>query len=200
MRTRQVSGTEFRRVKLPADCTRGGLLTQASILKVTANGTNSSPVTRGVWVMERILGETPPPPPPGVPGVEPDIRGASTLRELLDKHRSLTSCKACHQKLLDYKAAGSKKSKLKAFLRHVDRTATWREEHKDKPLVLTAIRQQTEALYKGLLPKLCSFKPFTPLPPGTERARGRILKDAHSATFVPPHSISDGSSRGGRIF
>jgi hypothetical protein len=94
-----VSGTELRRVKLPADSTRGGLLTQASILKVTANGTNSSPVTRGVWVMERILGETPPPPPPGVPGVEPDIRGASTLRELLDKHRSLASCKACHQKI-----------------------------------------------------------------------------------------------------
>ena len=49
--------------------------------------------------MERILGETPPPPPPGVPGVEPDIRGASTLRELLDKHRSLVSCKSCHEKI-----------------------------------------------------------------------------------------------------
>ena len=71
-----VSGAEFRRVELPAGSIRGGLLTQASILKVTANGTNSSPVKRGAWVMERILGQTPPPPPPGVPGVEPDIRGA----------------------------------------------------------------------------------------------------------------------------
>jgi hypothetical protein len=94
-----VSGTEVRKVPLPADSIRGGLLTQASLLKVTANGTNSSPVKRGAWVMERILGQPPPPPPPGVPGVEPDIRGASTLRELLDKHRSLASCKACHQKI-----------------------------------------------------------------------------------------------------
>jgi mono/diheme cytochrome c family protein len=94
-----VSGAAIRKVVLPADSLRGGLLTQASVLKVTANGTNSSPVTRGVWVLERILGQTPPPPPPGVPGVEPDIRGASTLRELLDKHRSLVSCRACHQKI-----------------------------------------------------------------------------------------------------
>lgn len=94
-----VIGPEIRKVRLPADSVRGGLLSQASILKVSANGTNTSPVVRGVWVMERILGEPPQPPPPGVPGVEPDIRGASTLRELLDKHRSLPSCNACHAKI-----------------------------------------------------------------------------------------------------
>ncbi|QDU37517.1 hypothetical protein Mal4_18310 [Maioricimonas rarisocia] len=94
-----VAGSDIRRVDLPADSIRGGLLTQGAILKVTANGTNSSPVTRGAWVMERILGETPQPPPPGIPGVEPDIRGASTLRDLLDKHRNLVSCRACHQKI-----------------------------------------------------------------------------------------------------
>jgi hypothetical protein len=94
-----VTGAELRRVDLPPGSLRGGLLSQASILKVTANGTNSSPVQRGVWVMERILGQTAPPPPPGVPGVEPDIRGATTLRELLDKHRSLVSCRACHEKI-----------------------------------------------------------------------------------------------------
>ncbi|HRX77430.1 MAG TPA: DUF1588 domain-containing protein, partial [Pirellulaceae bacterium] len=70
---------------------------QASILKVSANGTNTSPVVRGVWVMERILGQAPPPPPAGVGGVEPDIRGAKTLRELLDKHRDLDTCRSCHQ-------------------------------------------------------------------------------------------------------
>jgi hypothetical protein len=94
-----VVGAEIRKVPLPVDSLRGGILTQASVLKVTANGTNTSPVTRGVWVMERVLGQPPPPPPPGVPGVEPDIRGASTLRELLDKHRSMMSCRACHQKI-----------------------------------------------------------------------------------------------------
>lgn len=91
-----VDGPEIRRVSLPADSVRGGLLSQASILKVSANGTNTSPVVRGVWVMERIVGKTPPPPPPGIPGVEPDIRGASTLRELLDKHRDSDSCRTCH--------------------------------------------------------------------------------------------------------
>jgi hypothetical protein len=91
-----VTGPEIRRVPLPHDSVRGGILAQASILKVSANGTNTSPVVRGVWVMERIMGQAPPPPPAGVPGVEPDIRGASTLRELLDKHRNLDSCRGCH--------------------------------------------------------------------------------------------------------
>jgi hypothetical protein len=63
---------------------------------VSANGTNTSPVVRGVWVNERILGQNPPPPPPGIPGVEPDIRGATTLRELLEKHRDSDNCRACH--------------------------------------------------------------------------------------------------------
>ncbi len=94
-----VPGAEIRKVSLPAENVRGGLLTQASILKVTANGTNTSPVKRGAWVMERILGEVPQPPPPGIPGVEPDIRGAATLRELLEKHRNVDSCNACHRKI-----------------------------------------------------------------------------------------------------
>jgi hypothetical protein len=92
-----VNGVELQKIKLPADSHRGGVLTQASVLKVSANGTNTSPVVRGVFVMDRILGIEPPPPPPGIPGVEPDIRGATTLRELLDKHRSSESCNGCHR-------------------------------------------------------------------------------------------------------
>ena len=92
-----VSGLALQKVKLPADSHRGGVLTQAAVLKVSANGTNTSPVVRGVWVMDRILGLEPPPPPPGVPGVEPDIRGATTLREQLLKHSHLETCNACHR-------------------------------------------------------------------------------------------------------
>lgn len=92
-----VTGLELRKVKLPPDSHRGGVLTQGSVMKVSANGTNTSPVLRGVYVMDRILGMEPPPPPPGVPGVEPDIRGANTLRELLDKHRTMESCNGCHK-------------------------------------------------------------------------------------------------------
>lgn len=94
-----VQGVALRRVSLPKDSPRGGLLTQASVLKVTANGTTTSPVLRGAWVMERILGKAPPPPPPSVPAVEPDTRGAVTIRELLDKHRTQESCNACHAKI-----------------------------------------------------------------------------------------------------
>ena len=94
-----VAGAEIRKVRLPKNSIRGGFLTQGAILKVSANGTNTSPVVRGVWVMERILGKTPSPPPPGVPGVEPDIRGAETLREMLVKHRRIESCNSCHQEI-----------------------------------------------------------------------------------------------------
>lgn len=94
-----VSGNKFRVVQLSPQSKRGGVLTQASVLKITANGTNTSPVTRGVWVLDNILGEPPPPPPPGVPAVEPDIRGATTLREQLAKHRNTERCASCHRKI-----------------------------------------------------------------------------------------------------
>ena len=90
-----VAGANLRRVTLPLGSVRGGLMTQASILKVTANGTTTSPVLRGHWITERILGiETPPPPP--VASVEPDIRGAVTIRQQLEKHRADKSCATCH--------------------------------------------------------------------------------------------------------
>jgi hypothetical protein len=93
-----VDGIAMRRVALPPGGVRGGLLTQASVLKVTANGTTTSPVLRGKWIVERILGIDIPPPPP-VPAVEPDIRGAVTIREQLAKHRSDPSCASCHRKM-----------------------------------------------------------------------------------------------------
>jgi hypothetical protein len=94
-----VKGVAMRRVALPDDSPRGGLLTQASVLKVTANGTTTSPVLRGVWVIERILDEHTPPPPPGTPAVEPDIRGAATIREQLMLHSKDPSCASCHVKI-----------------------------------------------------------------------------------------------------
>jgi hypothetical protein len=94
-----VKGSAIRAVPLPPDSVRGGLMTQASVLKVTANGTTTSPVLRGVWISERILGHPVPPPPTGVPPVEPDTRGAKTIRQQLDQHRSQTFCKSCHARI-----------------------------------------------------------------------------------------------------
>ncbi len=92
-----VEGALLRPVTLPADHVRGGFLTQGSVLKVTANGTTTSPVLRGVWVMEKILGHPIPPPPAGVGAVESDTRGATTIREELAKHSTQESCNACHR-------------------------------------------------------------------------------------------------------
>jgi len=94
-----IQGSALRKVTLPnKDSPLGGLLTQASIMKVTANGTSTSPVLRGAWIMDRLLGQPPPPPPPGVPAVEPDIRSAKTIRDLLALHTKSASCAACHAK------------------------------------------------------------------------------------------------------
>lgn len=94
-----VTGGEFRRCELTPESHRGGVLTHGSILKVTANGSNTSPVIRGVWISERLLGVPIPPPPGNVPAIEPDIRGATTIREQLAKHRQQASCASCHVKI-----------------------------------------------------------------------------------------------------
>ena len=94
-----VTGQEFRKVPLPPGSHRGGLLGQAAILKVTANGTTTSPVLRGKWILDRVEGRPPAPPPKTVGAIEPDIRGAKTIREQLDKHRDVESCATCHSKI-----------------------------------------------------------------------------------------------------
>jgi copper chaperone CopZ len=94
-----VSGSQIRRVALPAECPRGGFLTQAAILKITANGTTTSPVPRGAFVMDRILGEPPEPPPANVAAIEPDVRGATTIRDQLAKHRDHAVCASCHRRI-----------------------------------------------------------------------------------------------------
>lgn len=91
-----LKGSAMRKVTLPAGSPLGGLITQAAILKVTSNGTTTSPVIRGAWVMERIIGDPAPPPPTNVPAVEPDIRGAKSIRDLLARHTKDPSCANCH--------------------------------------------------------------------------------------------------------
>jgi mono/diheme cytochrome c family protein len=95
-----VSGDTFRRVRLDGR-RRGGLITQASVLTVTSNPTRTSPVKRGRWVLEQILGTPPPPPPPNVPQLADDKKAilSGTLRQRMEQHRSNTSCANCHSRL-----------------------------------------------------------------------------------------------------
>ena len=86
----------MRRVELPEDSVRGGLLSQAAIHKITANGTTTSPVPRGNFVLANVLGQPSPPPPPNVGGLEPDIRGTTTIRDQLESHRNNPVCASCH--------------------------------------------------------------------------------------------------------
>lgn len=94
-----VIGNHIRRVELPKDSVRGGFLTQAAVLKTTANGTVTSPVVRGDYIQVHIVGDPPPPPPPLIPAVEPDISGVITIREQLALHSSDQSCASCHAKI-----------------------------------------------------------------------------------------------------
>jgi len=89
----------FQMVSLKGVQSRGGVLGMAGVLTVSANGVETSPVTRGVWIAENILGTPPPPPPDEVPPIETDVRGAKTIREKLAQHRDSKTCAECHRRI-----------------------------------------------------------------------------------------------------
>jgi len=115
-----VEGPEFQRVVLD-DPRRGGVLGHASILKITANGFDTSPVVRGVWLLENLLGTPPSPPPPDVEPLHPDIRGAKTIREQLTQHRENTTCYECHRKI----------DPLGFALENFDAIGQWRDQYEE---------------------------------------------------------------------
>jgi hypothetical protein len=116
-----VVGPDFRRVSLDKSKTvRGGLLTHASIHAVTSNGSTTSPVIRGTWMLDKFLGIPALPPPPDVPAIEPDIRGATTIKEQLAKHRTIASCNSCHRKI----------DPLGFALENFDVIGGWRENYR----------------------------------------------------------------------
>lgn len=90
-------GSGMKKVSIGNNTIRGGLVTHGSVLKVTADGATTSPVLRGVWINDRLLGLEVPPPPPNLPAIEPDIRGAVSIRDQLARHRNDPSCAVCHR-------------------------------------------------------------------------------------------------------
>jgi hypothetical protein len=113
-----IDGNHLRRVLLKGT-PRGGLLGQGAFLTASANGVDTSPVVRGIYVLEKLLGYTPPSPPDDVPDIEPDIRGAKTIRQQLAKHREITTCAECHRKI----------DPLGFALENFDAIGGWRDEY-----------------------------------------------------------------------
>lgn len=93
------NGDTIKRVALKRGGRHGGILGQASIMMATANGVDTQPVLRGVWMLENIFGEAPPPPPSNVPAIEPDTSGANSIRDLLQRHRADPNCASCHRRI-----------------------------------------------------------------------------------------------------
>lgn len=119
-----VKGDEFRRVALPND-RRGGLLGQAAILTVTSNPTRTSPVKRGKWIMEQILGTPPPPPPPDVPELDSDSKALTgSLRQRMEQHRANPSCASCHSRM----------DPLGFSLENYDAIGAWRDRDGEFPI------------------------------------------------------------------
>jgi mono/diheme cytochrome c family protein len=117
-----VYGDRFRRVTLPADSPRRGLLGHGSILSVTSYATRTSPVLRGKWILENLFGAPPPPPPPNVPELQDADEGeALSMRERMVRHRSNPSCASCHVKM----------DPLGLALENFDAVGRWRPSEDD---------------------------------------------------------------------
>ena len=119
-----VQGNGLQKVSLQGS-RRGGLIGHGTFLTASANGVDTSPVVRGIYVLEKVLGYSPPPPPPDVPLIEPDIRGAVSIRDQLLKHRNVATCAECHRKI----------DPLGFALENYDAIGGWRDEYDGKVLI-----------------------------------------------------------------
>jgi hypothetical protein len=126
-----VYGSHFRRVTLP-DSRRGGLLGHGSILTATSYTTRTSPVTRGKWLLENILGAPPPPPPPNVPDLNEkgDDGKALSMRQAMERHRANPVCASCHARM----------DPLGLALENFDAIGKWRTVGEDRsPIDASAV-------------------------------------------------------------
>jgi hypothetical protein len=123
-----VHGGEMRLVKLPPDSPRGGVMTMGSVLAVTSNPTRTSPVKRGLFILENLLGTPPPPAPPDIPSLEASEKGADgeelTLREALAAHREQALCSSCHNRM----------DPLGLALENFNAMGLWRDQERGQPL------------------------------------------------------------------
>lgn len=179
-----VRGSAIRSVSLPAGSPRGGLLGQASVLKVTANGTVTSPVKRGAWVLRAILADPPGPPPPGIPAFDPDVRGATSMREQLARHTADASCATCHA------AIDPPGFALECF----DVIGGWRDRERLPPTAGAEARVEGPPVdASGTLPdgrRFASFAEFRGLLAADRRALARAFA-SHLVAYATGASVTD---------
>ncbi|MFN0122054.1 MAG: DUF1592 domain-containing protein [Blastocatellia bacterium] len=160
-----VSGPEFRRVELPAESHRGGILTHASVLTVSSYANRTSPVLRGKWILENLLNAPPPPPPPDVPNLdEAKVGTSASLRTQLEEHRKNTTCAACHARM----------DPLGFGLENFDAVGAWRVKDGSFPIdsagvlpdgrkfngpgeLKTILRADRDAFARGVTEKLLTY-------------------------------------------
>ncbi len=181
-----VSGDAFTKVALKPEHRRGGILGQASVLTVTANGIETSPVVRGVWVLENVFGRPPSPPPANVKALEPDIRGATTVRDQLEKHRSVEACQSCHRKIDPYGFALENFDPVGAFRarydskRPIEAGATTPDGHTFKDIVelKQILVAQKDDFARCLTEKLMVYATGRPLARGDRPAIAELIAQA----------------------
>jgi hypothetical protein len=153
-----VTGNEMRRVTLPKDSPRGGLLTQGTVLIVTSNSTRTSPVKRGLFLLDNFLGTPPPPPPPDIPQLEDSEKEFKdrepTLREVLAVHRAKPLCSSCHARM----------DPLGLAFENFNALGLWREKERNQPLDVAGQLATGEAF-------------------GDVRALKRMIKEQHRGDF-----------------
>ena len=129
----------FIKTPLPESSVRGGLLGHGSILTSTSNGVETLPVTRGIWVLENLLGIHPNPPPPDIEPLEPDTRGVTTIREMMEKHRKIPTCYECHRKIDPFGLA----------LENYDHLGTWRDSYSKGLSIDSSVQLSEGTTLKG---------------------------------------------------
>src|SRR5262245_13837788 len=186
-----VFGSQFRKVALDADSHRGGLFRQASILAVTSYPTRTSPVIRGKWILENILGTPPPPPPGNVPALKDNkVDSSLSVRQRLQQHRADDACASCHA-LMD--PAGF-------ALENYDAIGRWRETEEGLPVDVTgglpdgseflgvtgleqAVLARPEMFVGTLTEKLLTFALGRGVEYYDASAVRKIVRDAHDADY-----------------
>jgi hypothetical protein len=187
-----VWGDAFR--KVPAKPPHGGgMLTMPAVMTSTANGVDTSPVIRGVWMLESVLGTPPAPPPPNVQPLSPDLRGKQTVREQLEAHRADNSCKVCHDKIDPLGFAFENFDELGLWRTHyrnggpqpIDSSSTWTDGRtiKDISVLKLILLEQEELIARNFIEKLLTYASGRSLTGADRPEIDQILADCRSNGF-----------------